>query len=74
VTTLVSVEHEYVVYVETPGGPKDERHIYTCESELTERQVIDLGGRQVVIIEVVDRPGIGHMGLAEAEPIPVFPA
>jgi hypothetical protein len=74
VITLVSVDYEYVVYVEAPGGPKDGRHIYKCESELRERQVIELGGRQVVIIEVVDRPGIRDMGLAEGEPVPLFPA
>jgi hypothetical protein len=68
------MEQVYMIYVETPGAPEDEPHIYKCEVELTERQIINLGGLQVIIIEVVDRPRIGHVGLAEAEPFHPVPS
>jgi hypothetical protein len=62
------MEHEYVIYVETSGDPENERYTYKCERELTEGQVIKLDGRQVVIVEVVERPRLGYAGLAEADP------
>jgi hypothetical protein len=60
------VEHEYVVHVEDPSGGYDRTH--KTERPLVELEVINLGGQQLVIREIVSAPGIGTAGHATAEP------
>jgi hypothetical protein len=60
------VEHEYVVHVEDSDGSYDRTH--TTERPLVEREVISVGGQQLVIREIVTPPAIGKAGIANAEP------
>jgi hypothetical protein len=61
-----AMEHEYVIEVAVPGG-KTERYKHRSSSmfELVEREVIDLGGREIMIDEIVEKPRRGQVGLAK---------
>jgi hypothetical protein len=63
------MQHEYVVNIRSSGQDEVQR-TYKSELEVTERQILNLDGLQVVVTGIVARPQIGKAGVIEAESFP----
>jgi hypothetical protein len=60
--------YEYMVYVEAVGL-SDVPQTFRSETRLRDGDMIEVGGMQVVVVEVVEQAVGPRVGLIEADPV-----